>query len=111
LSLRSANPTADIYTVEAIRQRAVFALPVLAVSMATSIILAVLGGRDENADKAAGNVDFGKNTPEGELNRNSIGGDYYEKGDRCCLNPGRCPWIMLLWKKHQEGRRVRNKTR
>lgn len=72
LSLRSANPTADIYTVEAIRQRAVFALPVLAVSMATSVILAVLGVRDESADKAAVNVDFGKNTPERGLTGASL---------------------------------------
>ena len=72
MSLRSANPTADIYTVEAIRQRATFALPVLAVSMATSVILAVLGVRDESADKAAVNVGFEKNTPERGLTGASL---------------------------------------
>jgi hypothetical protein len=73
LSLRSADPTAEIYTVEAIGQRAVFALPLLALSVATSIVLGALGVRDERADKPAGDVDFQGNFPEHDAGGERLG--------------------------------------
>ena len=64
LGLRAQNPMAEIYTVETIAQRAVFALPLLALSIATSIVLGALDVRDEGADRPARDVDFQGNTPK-----------------------------------------------
>ena len=66
MSLRTENPMADIYSLEAIRQRSVIALPFLGISIANSVLLAILGIKDENADKAVLDVDIAKNT-EGSL--------------------------------------------
>ena len=62
MNLKAEDPMADIYGLEAIRQRAVIALPLLGICIANSVLLAVLGIKDENADKAALHVDIAKNT-------------------------------------------------
>ena len=58
MSLRAEDPMADIYSIEAIRQRTVIALPLLGICIAHSVLLAFLGMKDENADKAALHVDI-----------------------------------------------------
>ena len=73
LSLRSDDPMAEIDTVEAIGQRAVFALPLLGLSVATSIVLGALGVRDERADKPASDVDFQGNLPEHDAGGERLG--------------------------------------
>ena len=61
---RSADPMADIYTVEAIGQKAVFIIPVLLVSVIVTIVCLALRVKDAGADKAAVAVDIRKNTDE-----------------------------------------------
>ncbi|MBR1627889.1 MAG: hypothetical protein IJ679_01310 [Lachnospiraceae bacterium] len=62
MSLKAEDPMADIYSIEAIGQRAVIVLPFLGICIANSVLLVVLGMKDENADKAALHVDITKNT-------------------------------------------------
>ena len=64
LAERSADPMADIYTVDAISRKAIFIIPVLLVSIIVTVICFVLKVRDAGADKPAVNVDIRKNTDE-----------------------------------------------
>ena len=53
LEARAADPSADIYTIEAIASTAKPVLPVFAVLIVFTIICAILGVKDLNANKAS----------------------------------------------------------
>ena len=60
-AVRAENPMADIYTVDIIASKAVFVLPLFLLIAVIAIVNTVLGIRDENQDKAATDIDIGKN--------------------------------------------------
>ena len=60
--IKEIDPMADIYTVEAIAYHALWVLPLLAMSVIITIICAISGVRDENADKPVLKIDVGNNT-------------------------------------------------
>ncbi len=51
LALKTDNPMLSIYTPEAIAARAVFVVPILAVSLIVTIVWLIMGVRDEKADR------------------------------------------------------------
>ncbi len=59
---KSANPMADIYTVEAITDKAVFVIPLFVAAVIVTIVCLALGVKDAGADKPASSVDIKKNT-------------------------------------------------
>ena len=60
--IKEIDPMADIYTVEAIAYHALWVLPLLAMSVIITIICAISGVRDENADKPVLKIDVGSST-------------------------------------------------
>ena len=63
-ALKAEDPMAEIYSAEAISERAVFVLPLFIVTVLVTIVCAVLGIRDKKADKPASGIDIKKNRAE-----------------------------------------------
>jgi hypothetical protein len=61
LAARAENPMANIYTAEAIADKAVFVLPLFVLIALVTILSTFLSVRDDNQDKAATGIDIGKN--------------------------------------------------
>ncbi len=61
LTARAENPMANIYTAEAIADKAVFVLPLFVLIALVTILSTFLSVRDDNQDKAATGIDIGKN--------------------------------------------------
>ncbi len=61
IALRATDPMANIYTVEGIAKRVMPILPVFSLAVIVTVIGAVLGIKDENANKPAMNIDIKKN--------------------------------------------------
>ena len=63
-ALKATDPMADIYSAEAVAERAVFVLPLFIITVIVTIVCAVLGIRDKKADKPASGIDIKKNSPD-----------------------------------------------
>ncbi len=63
---------ADIYTAEAVAGKVVFVLPFFLIAVIVTLICAVLGVRDEKADKPAVRVDIKKNSEDGRLSGTAL---------------------------------------
>lgn len=66
-ALKATDPMADIYSAEAVAERAVFILPLFIITVIVTIVCAVLGVRDKKADKPATGIDIKKNNPEDSI--------------------------------------------
>ncbi len=63
-ALKASDPMAEIYSAEAVAERAVFVLPLFTATVILTIVCAALGVRDNKADKPASDIDIKKNSPE-----------------------------------------------
>lgn len=72
VALKAEDPMADIYTAEAVAGKVVFVLPFFLIAVIVTLICAVLGVRDEKADKPAVRVDIKKNSEDGRLSGTAL---------------------------------------
>ena len=63
----ASDPMADIYTVEAIADKAVFVLPFLCASVIVTVICALLGVKAAETGKVPENISVGKNTGDEKI--------------------------------------------
>ena len=64
VSEKSSDPMANIYSADAIADKAVIVIPVFAVSVIVTIICAILKVKDEKAAKPSGKIDIRPNTED-----------------------------------------------
>ena len=69
LTARVENPMADIYTAEAIADKAVFVLPLFVLIVIVALLCTFLGIYDDTQDKPATGIDIGKNVTDIGTNR------------------------------------------
>ncbi len=72
VALKAEDPMADIYTAEAVAGKVVFVLLLFLIAVIVTLICAVLGVRDEKADKPAVRVDIKKNSEGGRLSGTAL---------------------------------------
>ena len=66
-SEKSSDPMANIYSADAIKDKAVFVIPVLAVSVIVTIVCALLKVKDEKASRPLGKIDIRKNKEDSRI--------------------------------------------
>lgn len=69
---KSADPMANIYSADAIADKAVFVIPILAVSVLVTIICAIVKVRDEKASRPFGKIDIKQNTDDNRMSPSAV---------------------------------------